>query len=184
MTRIDPLRYESAPADVQAAYQQHLKDHPGSRITNMKATLGHSLLSFQIYMQWYPLYEQVKAIVGDRLAYLYAHAISEGSNCPLCTTFFRRIIIDHGEKPENLQVTSFEQSLIDFGSELARNKGEVADAIYQPIQQSFTTEQLVVLVAFAGQMIATNVFNNVLEVAIDEYLYPYLPLTQTPKRAV
>ena len=129
-------------------------------------------------MQWYPLYEQVKQILGNRLAYLFAHAVSEGSNCPLCTTFFRRIIIDNGEQPENLQLTDYEQLVVDFGSEIAQHKGEVADGLYDRISQYFTDEPLVVLVAFAGQMIATNIFNNALQVEIDEYLYPYLPLTQ------
>lgn len=56
-------------------------------------------------MQWYPLYEHVVQILGPRLAYLYAFSISEASNCPLCSTFFRKIIIDAGEKPEDLQLT-------------------------------------------------------------------------------
>ena len=34
---------------------------------------------------------------------------------------------------------------------------------------------MVVLIAFTGQMIATNVFNNVIETDIDEYLSDYLP---------
>ncbi|MCX6214129.1 hypothetical protein [Spirosoma sp.] len=178
MPRILPLSETEATPDVQAAFDAHITDHPGSRITNMKATLGRSLLSFQIYMQWYPLYDQVKAIVGNRLAYLYAHAISEGSDCPVCSTFFRRIIIDNGERPEAIQLTSDEQNLIDFGSAIARNKGEIPDELYAPIADRFTDEQIVVLVAFAGQMIATNVFNNALNVDVDEYLYPYLPLTQ------
>jgi hypothetical protein len=178
MPRITPLQPGEAPPDVQTAFDEHVTDYAGSRITNMKATLGRSLLSFQVYMQWYPLYEQVKKIIGDRLAYLFAHAVSEGSNCPLCTTFFRRIIIDNGEQPEALHLTDYEQTLIDFGSEIAQNKGEVSDELYKRVSQGFTNEQLVVIVAFAGQMIATNVFNNVLQVEIDEYLYPYLPLTQ------
>lgn len=181
MPRITPLARENAPADVQTAYDQHVADYSGSRITNMKATLGRSLLSFQIYMLWYPLYEQVKLILGNRLAYLYAHVISEGSNCPVCTTFFRRIIIDNGEKPEDLQLSPHEQLLVDFGTELAQHQGEVPDDLFNRIQVLYTDEQLVVLVAFAGQMIATNVFNNALEVEIDEYLYPYLPLTQSPE---
>lgn len=178
MPRIIPLRPGEASPDMQAAFDEHVADYAGSRITNMKATLGRSLLSFQVYMQWYPLYEQVKQTLGNRLAYLFAHAVSEGSNCPLCTTFFRRIIIDNGEQPEALQVTDHEQLLLDFGSEIARHKGEVTDGLFERISQSFTDEQIVLLVAFSGQMIATNVFNNVLNVDIDEYLYPYLPLTQ------
>jgi hypothetical protein len=34
---------------------------------------------------------------------------------------------------------------------------------------------MVVLIAFAGQMIATNIFSNVTETNIDEYLFDYLP---------
>ncbi|GAB2590062.1 carboxymuconolactone decarboxylase family protein [Spirosoma areae] len=173
MPRITPLRPIETPPDVQTAFDEHVAHYAGSRITNMKATLGRSLLSFQVYMQWYPLYEQVKELLGNRLAYLFAHAVSESSNCPLCTTFFRRIIIDNGEHPESLQLTDHEQLLIDFGSEIAQHKGEVTDDLFEHISQHFTDEQLVVLVAFAGQMIATNVFNNVLQVEIDEYLYPY-----------
>ncbi|WP_420150952.1 carboxymuconolactone decarboxylase family protein [Spirosoma sp.] len=178
MPRITPLPAEAATSDVKAAFDTHVTDYPGSRITNMKATLGRSILAFQVYMQWYPLYEEVKKIVGDRLAYLFAHSISEGSNCPLCTTFFRRIIIDNGERPEQLTLTEHEQAVVDFGSAIAQNKGEISDERYVPVAERYTDEQIVVLVAFAGQMIATNVFNNVLEVNIDEYLYPYLPLTQ------
>ena len=178
MPRITPLSSDKATTEVQAAFDSNIADYPGSRITNMKATLGRSLLSFQVYMQWYPLYEEVKKIVGNRLAYLYAHAISEGANCPLCTTFFRRIIIDNGERPEDLVLTSHEQAVIDFGSAIAQNKGQIPDELYLPISERYADEQIVVLAAFAGQMIATNVFNNVLNVTIDEYLFPYLPLTQ------
>ena len=178
MPRISPQSAENASAEVKKAFEKHIIDYAGSRITNMKATLGHSLLAFEVYMQWYPLYEEVKKILGNRLAYLYAHAISEGSNCPLCTTFFRKIIIENGEKPEDLQLSDYEQLLLDFGSEIAQSKGEVPNELYKQISEKFTTEQVVVLVAFAGQMIATNIFNNVLHVEIDEYLYPYLPLNQ------
>ncbi|GAB3994440.1 hypothetical protein GCM10028807_32280 [Spirosoma daeguense] len=178
MPRIKPLPIHEASPNVLAAYDAHVTDFPGSRITNMKATLGRSVLAFQVYMQWYPLYEEVKKILGNRLAYLYAHAISEGSNCPLCTTFFRRLIIDNGERPENLHLTQAEQAVIDFGSAIAQNKGEISDERYVVVAEKYTENQLVILIAFAGQMIATNVFNNVLEVDIDEYLYPYLPLTQ------
>lgn len=180
MPRITPLSPHEIPPDVQTAFDQHVADHAGSRITNMKATLGRSLLSFQVYMQWYPLYEQLKQLLGNRMAYLFAHAVSEGSSCPVCTTFFRRIIIDNNEQPEDLKLTDHEQLLLDFGSEIARNKGEVADALYEQIGQQFTDSQVVLLVAFAGQMIATNVFNNALQVDIDEYLYPYVSLTQQP----
>ena len=90
----------------------------------MKATLGHSLLAFEVYMQWYPLYEEVEKILGKRLAYLYAYSISKASDCPLCSTFFRKIIIDSGEKPESLDLTPSEKDILDFGSRIAQIPGK------------------------------------------------------------
>jgi alkylhydroperoxidase family enzyme len=174
MPRIHPLPDSAADKALKAAWAKHIADYPGSRITNMKATLSHAPLAFEVYMQWYPLYHAVVGIVGERTAYLFAYAISEASNCPLCTTFFRKIIIQNGERPEDLVLTIEEQQLLDFGAAIAQHRGEVSDALYVPIRQRFADPQIVILVAFAGQMIATNLFNNVLEVEIDDYLYPYV----------
>lgn len=183
MPRIDPLPEAAASADLKAAWARHIADYPGSRITNMKATLSHSPLAFDVYMQWYPLYHALIGFVGERSAYLLAHAISEASNCPLCTTFFRKIIIEHGERPEDLHLTEADQQLLDFGAAMAQNRGEVSDAHFAPIRQRFSDREVVILVAFAGQMIATNLFNNALAITPDEYLYPYRPLTQPPTHA-
>jgi hypothetical protein len=43
------------------------------------------------------------------------------------------------------------------------------------IATRFNKQEMVILVAFAGQMIATNVFSNLTETDIDEYLFKYLP---------
>src|SRR5450432_775794 len=110
MPRIAPLSNNDLKAPVQKAFEQHVKEF-NSRITNMKATLGHSLLAFEVYMQWYPLYKSVEKILGTRLAYLYAYSISHSSNCPLCATFFRKIIIDAGESPEKLELSQQEQNI-------------------------------------------------------------------------
>ena len=141
----------------------------------MKATLGHSLLAFEIYMQWYPLYEEVEKILGKRLAYLYAYSISKASDCPLCSTYFRKIIIDSGEKPESLDLTPSQKDILDFGSGIARCQGNINDHLYNTIAGRYSKTDMVVLIAFAGQMIATNIFSNVIETDIDEYLAEYLP---------
>jgi alkylhydroperoxidase family enzyme len=177
MPRILPLPNEQYTADTRQAFEKHVCGHH-SRITNMKATMGWSLPVFEVYMHWYDLYEEVKKITGPRLAYLFAHAISAGSNCPLCTTYFRKIIIDNGERPEQLVLTGNEQALIDFGAAIAIRSGEVSDDVYRQIAALYTPAQIVLLVGFAGQMIATNIFNNVLQVQIDEYLTGYVSVTQ------
>ncbi len=81
MARIDPLPEKDAPAPVRQAFEEHRSTY-NARITNMKATLAHSLPAFNVYMEWYRLYERTREILGPRLAYLFAWSISKGSGCP------------------------------------------------------------------------------------------------------
>lgn len=172
MPRILPLPVEETSDEVKIAYQEHRTNYHG-RITNMKATLGHSFTAFQSYMQWYPLYEEVKQIVGIRSAPLFAWSISEAADCPLCSTYFRKIIIESGESPDKLIVTEDEQELLTFGAAIAQNKGFVSDEIFEPIRKKYSDKEMIVLIAFAGLMIATNIFNNVIHTEIDDYLFPF-----------
>src|SRR5689334_5994411 len=174
MARIQPLPEEAKTQFIRDAFEKHTREF-SARITNMKATLAYSPLAFHVYMQWYPLYAEVEKILGKRLAYLYAYSISYASDCPLCSTFFRKIIIDADEKPEALELTASEQQLLKFGSNISKHLGKVADAFYDPIAAQFNKTEMVILIAFAGQMIATNVFSNATETDIDEYLFDYLP---------
>jgi hypothetical protein len=174
MARIKPVGENELSPSVKVAFERHVQNYQG-RITNMKATLGHSLLAFEVYMQWYPLYEEVEKIAGKRLAYLYAYSISHAAECPLCSTFFRKIIIDAGEKPEALELTSRQNDLLNFGSSIAKYHGNIADHLYNTVAAHYSKEEMIILIAFAGQMIATNILNNVIETDIDEYLVDYLP---------
>ncbi|MCD8540526.1 MAG: hypothetical protein LRY55_12740, partial [Leadbetterella sp.] len=71
MPRILPLPETEVSLETYSAYRDHEKTYNG-RITNMKATLGHSHVAFDAYMQWYPLYREVKEILGERLAPIFA----------------------------------------------------------------------------------------------------------------
>jgi len=172
MARIEPLTAKDISPGVKIAFERHVQEY-GGRITNMKATLGRSLVAFEAYMQWYPLYTEVEKILGKRMASLYAHSISCAADCPLCSTFFRKIIIDSGETPEKLDLTESQRNILDFGSGIAKHKGNIADHLYSSVATKYSETEMVVLTAFAGIMIATNVFNNVIETEIDEYLSAY-----------
>ena len=174
MARIKPVAGDEILPETKNAFEEHVTRYKG-RITNMKATLGHSLLAFEVYMQWYPLYEEVKKIAGERAAYLFAWSISNASNCPLCSMYFRKIMIDAGEDPGNLVLNDHEQALLNFGSAIAQQQGNIEDSIYNAVGKKYDAKEMVVLISFAGQMIATNIFNNVIETDIDEYLEAYLP---------
>ncbi|MCX6318045.1 MAG: hypothetical protein NTW29_12190 [Bacteroidetes bacterium] len=174
MARIAPLSETELPPSVQVAFERHIKEY-NARITNMKATLGHALPAFDAYMQWYPLFREVERILGKRLACLYAFAISTASDCPLCSTYFRKLIIESGENPEQPALTNVQKYVLEFGASIAKHQGHIADHIYNPVSHLYNKSDIIILIAFAGQMIATNVLNNVLETEVDDYLVEYLP---------
>lgn len=172
MPRIRSIERESANPDQLAAYDDTVRTQ--GRITNMKRTLLHSMPAFRALMEWYPLRDTVQPFLGDRLTTIFAHAISADTDCLICTTFMRRLIIDSGEDPDNFALDEREQLVVDFGRCLATPASRVPDQLYERLAAEFSDEQIVALTAFGALMLATNVFNNALEVDLDEYLEPYV----------
>jgi alkylhydroperoxidase family enzyme len=171
MPRIAPLETEAAPPDARAAAEAHVRSH--ARMTNMKRTLLHSLPAFEALMQWYPLRDSVQPFLGERLTTLFAHAISAETDCLICSTFFRRMLIQTGENPDRLKLDERETAVLEFARALAVSPFKVPDPIYQRLATYFAPPQIVALTAFGALMVATNVVNNALEVDLDEYLQPY-----------
>lgn len=145
------------------------------RITNMKRTLLQSLPTFRAYMEFYTLYNRLIPVMGKRGVWLFCHAISNGNECLICTTYFRRALINDGIRPETYEPTPEEQRLIDFGLQFSRaHAGKKPDPrIWAELSKRYTAEQLTDLVGLGGQMVATNLFNDIVEIEVDESLYEY-----------
>jgi alkylhydroperoxidase family enzyme len=171
MARIPPVEYADAGPDVRAEFDAQVSMN--GRVTNMKRTLAHSPAAFRALMQWYALRDEVRPFLGDRLTTLYAHAISAQTDCLICSTFFRRLLLDAGENPDDLTLDERERAVVEYGRELVRDANGVSEELYGRLARSFTPPQVVALTAFGGLMIATNVFNNALKVDLDDYLQPY-----------
>jgi len=171
MPRIQPRDLDTATADVQAAAADHERLH--GRITNMKRTLLHSLPAFDALMTWYPLRDQVEAFLGPRATLLFAHAISTQTDCLICSTFFRRILIEQGDNPDALILSEDDAALVDLGRQIATPPHEIADDLYERVALNRSPAQMVTLLTFGAIMLATNVFNNALGVPLDQYLEPF-----------
>jgi len=171
MARVRPLEPSEAPPGSRGELDRQLAAH--GRVTNMKRTLAHSSPALAALMTWYPLRDAVAAVLGDRAAVLFAHAVSAQSNCLICSTFFRRLLTQAGENPDSPKLSERERALVDYGRQLARDANGVSDELYARLAAFLTPEQIVTLTAFGGLMLATNVFNNALRVDLDEYLWPY-----------
>lgn len=171
MSFISFTEYESASPEVRREYDDQIA-HNG-RVTNMKRTLLRSVPAFKAYMEWYTLRDLVKPFIGERGVAVFCHAISTGNRCLICSLFFRKIFVDWGEDPEALRLSDDEKLLADFGAAISSNPHGIPQEIYERLAARYTEEQRVLLVAFAGIMAATNLFNTVARVPRDEVLATY-----------
>jgi hypothetical protein len=171
MARIPPVNESSAPLASRELAAAHAAS--GGRMTNMKWTLAHSPVALDALLQWYPLRDAVLPLLGERSLWLFCHAISTQSECVICSTFFRRLLIDAGEDPDTVELDPFEEVIVDLGRRLAQDPHTVDDALHAKLGERLTDSQIVTLIAFGAMMVATNVFNDALAVDLDGYLSPY-----------
>lgn len=171
MARIPTIDHADA-APEQAEILADIERRFGNA-TNMKRTLAHSPTALEALVTWYPLHAEVSAFLTEREIRLFCHAISARTECLLCTTFFRRELLDAGESPEDFDPTPAEADLIALGARIGSGGSGVPDALFQRLADRLTPAQLVTLVAFGALMVATNIVNNTLEVDLDPDLLPY-----------
>ena len=170
VTRVDSA---GMPLDLETQTAYDAEIGRAGRVTNMKATLLHSLPAFQVFSGWRTVKDEVRKAIGERALSLYSHAISATAGCLLCTTYFRRLLINEGIKPEDFSPTPEEALLIELGYAIGNPQQPTKPDLLPRLKQRYDERTLVNLVAYGGTMLATNVFNTTLGIELDEYLEPY-----------
>ncbi|THF62124.1 hypothetical protein [Pseudothauera rhizosphaerae] len=171
MQLIEPLSPDALTPRQQVSYDAKIARD--GRVTNMQRTLLHAPEAFDAYIEWYKLRDLLIPAFGERAVWIFCHTISAGTDCLVCSTFFRRLLIDKGIPPEAFVPTEEEQLLQSLARTfLANGHGVDADA-WRRLAERHDTRTLVLLIAFGGLMVANNLFNNLLDVPLDEYLYDY-----------
>jgi alkylhydroperoxidase family enzyme len=171
MTRIAPADPATAPEASRALAEAH--EAAGARMTNMKWTAARSPETLAMLLTWYPLFDRIAGFLGERRAHLLSHAISDRNECLICSTFFRRILIDAGEDPGALELDAEDELMVELGRVLADDPHGVDDDLYARLAARYSEQQIVELVGFGAIMVATNVFNDALGVPLDDHLQPY-----------
>jgi hypothetical protein len=167
MSHIPPIDYDTASDEIRATHDAEVKVR--GRMTNMKRTLLHSPAAHRIYAEWFTLRAELAGI-SDRPIWIFSHAISKACRSKIAITFFRRALINNGFNPDAL-VLSEEEALLDaFGKAIVADSNAIPAEIWAQLKQRYDAKTLVDLVAFAGIMLATAVFNNVVEVDFDPEL--------------
>lgn len=171
MSYINMTEYDTSSEAVRHEYDDQIKKH--GRITNMKRTLLHNLPSFKAYMEWYTLYDELVPVLGERALSIFSYAISTGNDCLVCGSFFTKILEDNGEDVSCLELDEKEQLLLDLGTAISADPHNIPQGIYDGLKAMFSDEVIVTIIAFAGIMYATNLFNTITKVDLDEVLYEY-----------
>ncbi|MBB4482860.1 hypothetical protein [Rhizobium etli] len=168
MSHLPQIDYDTASQEVRAAYDEEIRLR--GRMTNMKRTLLHSPVAHRIYAEWFALRAELDPVISDREIWIFSHAISKAANSKIAITFFRRALIHKGFDPDALELSEAEALLDALGRAIVTDSNAVPAELWVKLKERYDTKALVDLVAFAGIMLATAVFNNVVEVDFDAEL--------------
>ena len=176
MSHISMIDYDTAAQDVRDAYDEEVRVR--GRMTNMKRTLLHSPAALRVYGEWFTLRDQLQPVLGDRAIWIFCHAISLASGSMVGIGFMRRALVQGGDDPDALVLDETETLLVRVGTAIARDPKSITEADWLALQAHYTARTLVDLIAFAGQMIATNVFSDAVGTGLDAELAPYMARQQ------
>ena len=171
MARVKLLKLE----ETSGAERERYEELAGrNAVTNMKAGLLNDAATYDAYMGWYTSWNRLVEVVGEKAAVLYAHSISTTNSCQLCSLFFISDVKGLGLDPANLQYDEKEQVLAELGQQAVKDPTSVSDELIDRLKQFWNDSEIVAIVGFAGQMIATNNFNSILKIDVDQRLLPII----------
>ena len=116
MARIAPVDESSAPPGLAGAGRRprgHRQPHDEHEV-DARPLAGRARRAADVVSAA----RQVAPVLGERRTWLFCHAISTASDCLICSTFFRRLLIDAGEDPARWQLDEFDELIVDFGRRL------------------------------------------------------------------
>jgi alkylhydroperoxidase family enzyme len=142
------------------------------KLTNMKQVLLQDYATYDAFMGWYTSWNRLTEIIGLRAATIYAHSVSTTNGCQLCSLFFISDLKELGIEPDDFVADEKEQVLIKLGEQIVKDPTSVSDELFAKLKATYTDPEIVAIVGFAAQMIATNNFNSVLQINVDERLLP------------
>lgn len=169
MARVKLKQPEELTGEARKAYEEL---EAAGKITNMKLVMLQDYGTYRAFMGWYDSWASLEKTVGQRAATIFAHSVSTTNGCLLCSLFFISDLKELGLDPNDFEVSESEQLLQQLGRQIVKDPTKVPDELLDGLRKYYTDEQLIIIVGFAAQMQATNNFNSVLGVDVDERLLP------------
>jgi len=169
MSRIDYVTHEEVKGKAKEAFESLQSQ---GKLTNMKQTLLQDYGTFEAFMGWYPSWNSLVEVIGERAAIVLAHAVSSTNGCVLCSLYFVSDIEALGEDVATIQFTEEEELLIALAKQAVKNPTAVSDELFAKLKARYSDREIVTIVGFICQMMATNNFNSILQIPLDERLLP------------
>jgi len=168
--RIQPRNYEELDPESATVWDEQIERF--GVMTTMKRTLALSPIASDAVYKLYPMIDKVSEYVGRRATLIFLQAVSSETDCLICSTYFRKYLVDAGIDPDNFQLTGEEDALVEFGRAMARDNAWVPDEVYNRLDFLSDTAK-VELVVLGGLMLVCNFFNNALHVQLDDFMEAY-----------
>ncbi len=169
MSRVPEINREALEGKALEAWDSQTENN---NLTNMKKVLLQDYATYDAFMGWYTSWNRLVEIVGQEDAIFFAHSISTTNSCMLCSLFFISDIRALGLNPEELEFNERQQTLVDLGQQMVKDPTAVSDELFARLKSFFKDDEIVAIVGFGAQMIATNNFNSVLLIDIDARQLP------------
>ncbi len=169
MARVNLKQPGELSAESQKAYDEL---NAKGKITNMKLVMLQDYGTYLAFMGWYDSWASLEKTVGLRAATIYAHSVSTTNGCLLCSLFFISDLKELGLDPENLVLDEKEELLRQLGQQIVKDPTKVSDELLNGLKKYYTDTEIIIIVGFGAQMQATNNFNSVLGVDVDDRLLP------------
>ncbi|MBQ6538459.1 MAG: hypothetical protein IJL75_06095 [Eubacterium sp.] len=169
MARVNLKTPEELDPHSKAAYDDL---NAKGKITNMKLVMLQDYGTYLAFMGWYDSWASLEKTVGLRAATIYAHSVSTTNGCQLCSLFFISDLKELGLDPANLVLEENEKLLQQLGAQIVKDPTKVSDELLDGLRKYYTDTEIIIIVGFGAQMQATNNFNSVLGVDVDERLLP------------
>ncbi|HTL39896.1 MAG TPA: hypothetical protein VL294_00315 [Pseudolysinimonas sp.] len=122
----------------------------------------------EAFLSWHALKDDVEPYIGERAVSLFCYAVSEAAGGAGPAQHFRRILVDSGDDPDDPVVTETEQLLLHWGRLIATTPHAIPADVAARVEAAFSPALRMLLVAFAGQVIAMNLVAIVGGAAIED----------------
>ncbi len=174
MARIQPIDTQKCAPAIKTILRRHVQDF-GGHVESTQACLAHSIPAFESYAGYCNLYREALKLLGAEDLLFYSYQISLATESPVVAARFKKSLLEMGIDTDKKNTDERLRQLCFFGTCMVKNKGRIADHVYHRIEVFFSDEQMILLIAYTGQLMALNVFDNVIET--EPHLSAYLQNT-------